>query len=108
MYTTYFVLLLSFVSFGCGLQQNSESIDDAIAICGDTPAALYKRDDVPTGYYAPPYYPTPKGGWVSSWADAYVKAQQVVANMSLAEKVNLTTGTGMYMVCSTLLYYGFV
>ncbi|KAL4810907.1 glycoside hydrolase superfamily [Aspergillus unguis] len=47
--------------------------------------------------FSPPYYPAPKGGWVSSWADAYRKAQDVVGNLTLAEKVNLTTGTGIYM-----------
>lgn len=49
------------------------------------------------GYDSPPYYPTPHGGWVSDWAEAYEKAQQVVGNMTLAEKVNLTTGTGFFM-----------
>lgn len=44
-----------------------------------------------------PYYPAPPGGWVSSWVAAYAKAQVVVANMTLAEKVNLTTGTGELM-----------
>ncbi|KAF4627259.1 hypothetical protein G7Y89_g10897 [Cudoniella acicularis] len=53
-----------------------------------------KRDSVPAGYVASPYYPTPNGGWVSNWAAAYAKAEKVVANMTLAEKVNLTTGTG--------------
>ena len=48
-------------------------------------------------YDSPPYYPAPKGGWVSTWADAYKKAHQVVSQMTLAEKVNLTTGTGFFM-----------
>jgi beta-glucosidase len=59
--------------------------------------ALDKRDDVPAGYVALPYYPTPKGGWIASWTDSYGKAAEVVANMTLAEKVNLTTGTGLLM-----------
>lgn len=58
---------------------------------------LGQRESVPEGYESPPYYPTPHGGWVSDWADAYEKAQQVVDNMTLAEKVNLTTGTGFFM-----------
>jgi beta-glucosidase len=58
---------------------------------------LDQRDPVPAGYESPPYYPTPKGGWASDWSEAYAKAQQVVGNMTLAEKVNLTTGTGFYM-----------
>lgn len=60
-------------------------------------ATLEKRDDVPAGFTTPPYYPTPKGGWVASWTDSYAKAAEVVANMTLAEKVNLTTGTGLLM-----------
>lgn len=48
-------------------------------------------------YTSPPYYPTPNGGWLSTWADAYEKAHQAVSQMTLGEKVNLTTGTGMFM-----------
>ena len=59
---------------------------------------LAKRDDPPPGFESPPYYPTPQGGWVDSWAEAYKKAHAVVSNMTLAEKVNLTTGTGLWMV----------
>ncbi|KAJ5914856.1 hypothetical protein N7504_003739 [Penicillium tannophilum] len=63
---------------------------------GETkPVQLHPRDD--DEYSSPPYYPTPHGGWVSDWSDAYEKAYQVVSNMTLAEKVNLTTGTGFFM-----------
>lgn len=47
--------------------------------------------------YSPPYYPTPPGGWVAEWEEAYEKAAILVRNMTLAEKVNLTTGTGIFM-----------
>lgn len=60
-------------------------------------ATLQERNAVPSEYVAAPYYPTPPGGWLPSWADSYAKAQTVVANMTLAEKVNLTTGTGELM-----------
>lgn len=56
-----------------------------------------KREDLPSNYSTPDYYPTPNGGWVSNWTAAYAKAQQVVSNMTLAEKVNLTSGTGYLM-----------
>ncbi|EEH38380.1 beta-glucosidase [Paracoccidioides lutzii Pb01] len=46
---------------------------------------------------SPPYYPSPVGGWVLEWEESYAKAQAVVSNMTLAEKVNLTTGTGFAM-----------
>lgn len=60
-------------------------------------ASVAARDAVPAGYVAAPYYPTPPGGWVSNWTEAYAKAQKVVQNMTLVEKVNLTTGTGLLM-----------
>ncbi len=55
------------------------------------------RDPVPAGYHADPYYPTPYGGWVDSWREAYTKAQALVAQMTLAEKTNITSGVGIYM-----------
>ncbi|CAG8877696.1 unnamed protein product [Penicillium nalgiovense] len=56
---------------------------------------LHKR--AAEGYESPPYYPTPPGGWVPDWSEAYSKAHHLVSNMTLAEKVNLTTGTGFFM-----------
>lgn len=45
--------------------------------------------------YSPPFYPSP---WVDSsapgWADAVAKAQAFVRQLTLLEKVNLTTGVG--------------
>jgi len=45
--------------------------------------------------YSPPFYPSP---WMDpeadGWQDAYAKAHEVVAEMTLLEKVNLTTGVG--------------
>lgn len=57
-----------------------------------------------TNYASPDYYPAPKGGWVSDWSAAYQKAQAMVSKMTLAEKVNVTTGTGVEMVCRSLCY----
>jgi hypothetical protein len=58
-----------------------------------------KRDSIS---FSPPYYPTPKGGWVAEWRTSYAKAQALVAQMTLSEKVNLTTGTGLFMVSLAL------
>ncbi|KAF2196363.1 hypothetical protein GQ43DRAFT_445184 [Delitschia confertaspora ATCC 74209] len=45
--------------------------------------------------YSPPFYPSP---WMDpkdgAWADAYEKAQAFVSQLTLLEKVNLTTGVG--------------
>lgn len=85
------VFSVVFIQVQAGLSE--ETIHDPLA----------KRESVPAGYDALPYYPTPQGGWVSSWTAAYAKAAAVVANMTLAEKVNLTTGTGLYFVRLSIL-----
>jgi len=95
-----FLVLFAFAYSALALIQHPEFTADILGIQRaqrDGNTTLEKRDDVPAGYVAPPYYPTPKGGWVASWADSYAKAARVVANMTLAEKVNLTTGTGLLM-----------
>lgn len=46
---------------------------------------------------SPSYYPTPQGGSDKRWQDHYKKAAEMVSKMSLAEKINITTGTGWQM-----------
>ncbi len=48
------------------------------------------------GPYAssPPYYPSPWIEGTGEWASAYARAQDFVRQLTLLEKVNLTTGTG--------------
>ena len=45
--------------------------------------------------YSPPFYPSP---WMNpkalGWEEAYVKAKDFVSQLTLLEKVNLTTGVG--------------
>ncbi|KAG7008767.1 beta-glucosidase 1 [Physcia stellaris] len=41
-----------------------------------------------------PFYPSPWGSGSGPWADAYAKAQAFVSQLTLTEKVNLTTGVG--------------
>jgi beta-glucosidase len=72
-------------------------LSSALSHTLDQPDIVKPRDALPSGYDSPSYYPAPNGGWAAEWADAYTKAQRVVQNMTLAEKVNLTTGTGFYM-----------
>lgn len=43
---------------------------------------------------SPPYYPSPWGSGAGEWADAYTKARAFVKQLTLLEKVNLTTGIG--------------
>ena len=52
---------------------------------------------VPEDGLSPPWYPSPKGGTDEVWADSYKKAAELVKQMTLPEKVNITTGTGWSM-----------
>ncbi|XXH00602.1 hypothetical protein Hte_006950 [Hypoxylon texense] len=61
-------------------------------------SVLPPRDPLPNGFAAAPYYPTPYGGWADDWSESYEKATSLVSQMTLAEKVNITAGTGLYMV----------
>ncbi|KAK0392942.1 hypothetical protein NLU13_2436 [Sarocladium strictum] len=56
-----------------------------------------KLKTAPPDGRSPPWYSSPKGGSVRQWADSYRKAASMVANMTLPEKVNITTGTGWSM-----------
>jgi len=49
--------------------------------------------------FSPPYYPAPKGGWLADWSASYTKAMAMVGQMTLAEKVNVTTTVGWSVVC---------
>ncbi|KAI5918925.1 glycoside hydrolase family 3 protein [Camillea tinctor] len=60
-------------------------------------SVIQRRDPVPAGYVAAPYYPAPYGGWDDTWSESYSKAIEMVSKMTLAEKVNITAGTGMFM-----------
>lgn len=61
-------------------------------------AFVYRKytEEPPQGQ-SPPWYPTPLGGTAASWAESYRKAGDMVSRMTLAEKVNVTTGTGWMM-----------
>lgn len=60
-------------------------------------SVLRHRDPLPAGFVNAPYYPTPYGGWADDWSESYGKAVDLVSQMTLAEKVNITAGTGLYM-----------
>ncbi|KAH6720031.1 glycoside hydrolase family 3 protein [Leptodontidium sp. 2 PMI_412] len=95
--TTFLSVFLALSSLSSGLVNRPDFAKDILFLESHQNPSLERRDDVPAGFYAPPYYPTPNGGWISSWSSSYAKARLVVANMTLAEKVNLTTGTGILM-----------
>lgn len=75
------------------------------------PAATYPNATAPdpaaqgNAEFSPPYYPSPWGSGAGEWASAYAKAQAFVSQLTLLEKVNLTTGVGYvqyYLIDSRL------
>lgn len=95
--TNFVFVSCTFISAVLSLVTEPNFATEAARIKKLQGASVAARDAVPAGYVAAPYYPTPPGGWVSNWTEAYAKAQKVVQNMTLVEKVNLTTGTGFLM-----------
>jgi len=61
----------------------------------DFPKLVIQRQNGTDLAYSPPVYPSP---WMdpeaNGWQDAYVKAKDFVSQLTLLEKVNLTTGVG--------------
>lgn len=52
---------------------------------------------VPPDGESDPWYPTPQGGTLDAWRKSYDKAVELVGQMTVVEKVNITTGTGWSM-----------
>jgi hypothetical protein len=66
---------------------NTASVSAILALVGCVAAQV-------DGQQSPPSYPSPwmRGG--EGWDDAYAKAQAFVSQLTLLEKINLTTGVG--------------
>lgn len=73
------------------------AVSGFLAVVSASPVQNATASDLPDGFYVPAYYPAPYGGWVDSWADSYDKAKALVDRMTLAEKTNITAGTGIFM-----------
>ncbi|KAF2202130.1 beta-glucosidase 1 precursor [Delitschia confertaspora ATCC 74209] len=58
---------------------------------------IWAWKSAPKDGQSPPWYPTPKGGTDKDWGKSYEKAAELVKQMTLVEKVNVTTGTGWSM-----------
>lgn len=61
-------------------------------------AGAFEKRQAGGSTFSPPYYPAPKGGWLPDWSESYQKAAALVGQMTLAEKVNVTTTVGWSMV----------
>lgn len=68
----------------------------ASATHGDA-KVVQPRQSVPDGYVAVSTYPSPHGGWDPDWRESYTRAQAIVDRMTLAEKTNITSGSGWWM-----------
>lgn len=55
------------------------------------------REAVPEDGESEPWYPAPLGGVVEEWKESYSRAAEMVGQMTLVEKVNVTTGIGWSM-----------
>jgi beta-glucosidase len=55
------------------------------------------HEAVPNDGESEPWYPSPRGGSLKQWKESYEKAAKLVDQMTLVEKVNITTGTGWSM-----------
>lgn len=44
--------------------------------------------------FSPPFYPSPWGTGAGDWASSYEKARAFVSQLTLIEKINVTTGVG--------------
>jgi len=57
-------------------------------------AQPFNNDYNGSHFTSPPSYPSPWGSGAGDWAAAYEKARAFVSQLTLLEKVNLTTGVG--------------
>ena len=76
------------------LQSVLQPVESAEAIYKRQAAQPYNNDYDGPYYTSPPSYPSPWGSGSGDWAAAYEKARAFVSQLTLLEKVNLTTGVG--------------
>ncbi|KIW00713.1 uncharacterized protein PV09_07698 [Verruconis gallopava] len=58
---------------------------------------IWSIKSAPANGESPPWYPAPMGGTDAAWEQSYKKAAELVREMDVVEKVNITTGTGWMM-----------
>ena len=57
-------------------------------------AQPFNNDYTGPNFTSPPSYPSPWGTGAGNWSSAYEQARAFVSQLTLLEKVNLTTGVG--------------
>jgi hypothetical protein len=91
LFLWFFVLPIAFPIHSIVSCTTSKMLWSSIASVAALTAVVNGQYD---GETSPPSYPSPwmRGG--NGWADAYERAQAFVSQLTLLEKVNLTTGVG--------------
>ncbi|MCJ1397963.1 hypothetical protein MMC11_001159 [Xylographa trunciseda] len=89
------ILLLAAAGAGVRAQDGNDTAPFPFATypngSSPNPAAIAGTVNFET---SPPFYPSPWVSGLGDWGASVAKAQALVAQMTLAEKVNLTTGVG--------------
>ncbi|KAK5115052.1 hypothetical protein LTR62_001749 [Meristemomyces frigidus] len=67
-----------------------------LLLLGGASIVVKQKSEPPYGE-SEPWYPAPTGGTVQRWEKSYERAAELVRQMTLPEKVNVTTGTGWSM-----------
>lgn len=84
------LLFSSFIFLGYTAKMKSDAFTQLLTLLSAASVASATA-------YSPPYYPSPLGGRLSTdekWGLAYEKANQIVSEMTIPEKINMTTGVG--------------
>lgn len=76
------------------LQSILKPVESADAIHKRQAGQPFNNDYNGPHFTSPPSYPSPWGSGAGDWASAYEKARAFVSQLTLLEKVNLTTGVG--------------
>ena len=76
------------------LQAILQPVESADTIYKRQAAQPFNNDYDGPFWTSPPSYPSPWGSGAGDWASAYQKARAFVSQLTLLEKVNLTTGVG--------------
>jgi beta-glucosidase len=71
-----------------------QPVESAEAIYKRQAAQPFNNDYDGPLWQSEPSYPSPWGSGAGDWGAAYVKARAFVTQLTLLEKVNLTTGVG--------------
>ncbi|KAF2403632.1 beta-glucosidase [Trichodelitschia bisporula] len=79
---------------GCAFGSPTAHAGVLSARADDTESNSDASEPVGTHATSPPFYPSPWMDGSGAWGEAYEKAQDFVRQLTLLEKVNLTTGVG--------------